>query len=388
MSNRATIFFSLSVLTALSDGNIRYFEYTNDKFEYLSEFKSAEPQRGLAFMPKRGVNVHETEVMRAYKTVNDTFVEPISFIVPRKAEVFQEDIYPPTIGLKPAMSSSEWFSGKNGIPSKISMQSVYEGDEDPTEVPSNYKPPKETTPVASAPATKSQQEPPNPEPAPAPAPAAVTMPRDTMDSMKKNKDAMAAMADKFADKDSPVDEEDSDESFEEVPKPVERPSSTAARVEEKARGSEINKGPIASSTRAEPRTQPSPTKASSPAKPTSTPTTENPPPSSFSAKPAASAEASASIPPASTSLQPSSASGAAQGLKDSLQEIKDMQLRTLSLLEAQQRTINKQMDQIMFLNAELETLKVGFGEQRGSREADETIRRLELEVEELRSQLS
>jgi len=65
-----------------------------------------------------------------------------------------------------------------------------------------------------------------------------------------------------------------------------------------------------------------------------------------------------------------------------------MQLRTLSVLEAQQRTINKQMDQIMFLNAELETLKVGFGEQRGSTEKDETIRRLELEVEELRSQLS
>jgi hypothetical protein len=40
-----------------SDGNIRYYEYENDKFEYLSEHKSAEPQRGLAFMPRRGLNV-------------------------------------------------------------------------------------------------------------------------------------------------------------------------------------------------------------------------------------------------------------------------------------------------------------------------------------------
>ena len=39
------------------DGNIRYFEYENDKFEFLSEYKSAEPQRGMAFMPRRGVNV-------------------------------------------------------------------------------------------------------------------------------------------------------------------------------------------------------------------------------------------------------------------------------------------------------------------------------------------
>ena len=334
-------------------------------------------------MPKRGVNVHETEVMRAYKTVNDTFVEPISFIVPRKAEVFQEDIYPPTMGLKPAMSSGEWFSGKNGMPSKISMQSVYEGDEEPTEVPSDYKPPKQASPVTSAPATKTQQEPPKPGPAPV-----ATMPRDTMDSMKKNKDAMAAMADKFADKDGPADGEDSDESFEEVPKPIERPSAAAARVEDKVRGSE-------------PRVQPSPTKASSPVKPASTPMTENDPPSSFSTKPAANTEPSASTPPASTPSHPSSSTnmpttstatntvaGPAQGLKDSLQEIKDMQLRTLSLLEAQQRTISKQMDQITFLSAELETLKIGFGEQRGSREKDETIRRLELEVEELRSQFS
>lgn len=39
------------------DGNIRYFEYENDKFEFLSEYKSSEPQRGLAFLPRRGINV-------------------------------------------------------------------------------------------------------------------------------------------------------------------------------------------------------------------------------------------------------------------------------------------------------------------------------------------
>ena len=40
-----------------SDGNIRYYEYENDKFEYLSEYKSGDPQRGLAFVPRRGINV-------------------------------------------------------------------------------------------------------------------------------------------------------------------------------------------------------------------------------------------------------------------------------------------------------------------------------------------
>jgi hypothetical protein len=43
--------------TRCSDGNIRYFEYENDKFEFLAEYKSADPQRGMAFLPRRGVNV-------------------------------------------------------------------------------------------------------------------------------------------------------------------------------------------------------------------------------------------------------------------------------------------------------------------------------------------
>ncbi|KAH9835091.1 actin binding protein [Teratosphaeria destructans] len=46
-------------LAGKGDGNIRYFEFENDKFEYLSEYKSGDPQRGLAFLPKRGVNTHD-----------------------------------------------------------------------------------------------------------------------------------------------------------------------------------------------------------------------------------------------------------------------------------------------------------------------------------------
>ncbi|RMZ81629.1 hypothetical protein DV737_g2365, partial [Chaetothyriales sp. CBS 132003] len=114
-------------LAGKGDGNIRYYEYENDKFEYLSEYKSADPQRGIAFLPKRGVNMHENEVARAYKTVSDTYIEPISFIVPRRSETFQDDIYPPTVGLKPAMSSKEWFDGAERLPPKISLESLYEG---------------------------------------------------------------------------------------------------------------------------------------------------------------------------------------------------------------------------------------------------------------------
>jgi hypothetical protein len=47
------------LLTMDSDGNIRYYEYENDEFIYLSEYKSTEPQRGIAFVPRRGLNVSQ-----------------------------------------------------------------------------------------------------------------------------------------------------------------------------------------------------------------------------------------------------------------------------------------------------------------------------------------
>lgn len=49
----------------------------------LSEYSSNVPQRGLGFMPKRGLNVNDCEIARAYK-VSNGIVEPISFTVPRK----------------------------------------------------------------------------------------------------------------------------------------------------------------------------------------------------------------------------------------------------------------------------------------------------------------
>lgn len=64
--------------------------------------------------------------MRAYKTVNDAYIEPISFTVPRRAETFQADIFPPATGTKPAASAKEWFDGKTAIPAKIDLESVYE----------------------------------------------------------------------------------------------------------------------------------------------------------------------------------------------------------------------------------------------------------------------
>ena len=224
-------------LTMDRDGNIRYFEYQNDKFEFLSEYKSADPQRGIAFLPKRGVNIHENEVMRAFKTVNDSYIEPISFIVPRRAEVFQDDIFPPPVGIKPAMSAAEWFDGKTALPPKIDLASVYAGEE-PTEVASDYNPPTAivpepapASPIKKAPETEAEQ----------PAPSALKGPPP---SMKEQTSSIKDLASKFND-DEVVDEDDSS-SFEEVAKPVDRSShQTSAAVgplQEKSEPSAISRG--------------------------------------------------------------------------------------------------------------------------------------------------
>ncbi|KAK9469644.1 hypothetical protein V1512DRAFT_14611 [Lipomyces arxii] len=114
-------------LAGKGDGNIRYYEYENDELFELSEYKSGEPQRGIAFMPKRGVSVHENEVVRAYKTCNDNLIEPIQFFVPRRAETFQNDIFPDCPSGEPALTASEWFGGKDSAPKLLSLESVYDG---------------------------------------------------------------------------------------------------------------------------------------------------------------------------------------------------------------------------------------------------------------------
>ncbi|KAL0083424.1 hypothetical protein F4703DRAFT_1738537 [Phycomyces blakesleeanus] len=122
-------------LAGKGDGNIRYYEYENDELFPLSEFKSGDPQRGMGFLPKRGVNVADCEIARAYK-VGTTLIEPISFTVPRKSDAFQSDIFPPTIGDEPALTADEWFGGKNANPKLIDLEAGFSVKEKKEFVPS------------------------------------------------------------------------------------------------------------------------------------------------------------------------------------------------------------------------------------------------------------
>ncbi|XP_052265040.1 coronin-2B-like isoform X2 [Dreissena polymorpha] len=129
------------------DGNIRYFEMTpeNPCCHYLNNYASSSPQRGLGVMPKRGCDISKCEVMRFYKLhAARNFVEPISMIVPRKSNVFQDDIFPPTSSAIPSLSADEWISGQNRDPILISMQDQRVVN-DPSYIPSNANRPQDET---------------------------------------------------------------------------------------------------------------------------------------------------------------------------------------------------------------------------------------------------
>lgn len=48
------------------DSSIRYFEITSEApfLHYLSMFSSKESQRGMGYMPKRGLEVNKCEIAR------------------------------------------------------------------------------------------------------------------------------------------------------------------------------------------------------------------------------------------------------------------------------------------------------------------------------------
>ncbi|KAG8165951.1 hypothetical protein KVR01_004503 [Diaporthe batatas] len=321
-------------LAGKGDGNIRYFEYENDKFEFLSEYKSGDPQRGIGFMPKRGINLHENEVMRAYKTVNDLYIEPISFTVPRRAETFQSDIFPPCTGSKPAMSASEWLGGKTALPPKIDLESKYEGNA-PVEVAADYKPPAAAPAPTPAPAAK-----PAPKPEPEPTPVRAAPP-----SVAQQKGSMAAAASKFQDDEDDKDDDAETSSFEEVQKPVSRAAL-----------------PVRSEPKPQPAPSPSPIKASTPA------------------------VAARSPQPSPALPQPGGGSGSGSGsvsVVESLEQIKQLIEAQTRVITAQGEKITAQGEAMAHLTGEVETLKKRVVS--GSHDQSERIRQLELELEEARS---
>jgi len=166
-------------LAGKGDGNVRYYEWESDSLHALAEHKSSDPQRGMCFLPRRALNVSECEIARAYK-VSGTTVEPIAFVVPRRAEGFQSDIFPPAPSAEPALSAGEFFSGKTAAPKLVNLDTgAISAGATPAPVPTRTSSVPASAPAAApapAPAPVKTASLPTPTPAPASPPVSIPAP--------------------------------------------------------------------------------------------------------------------------------------------------------------------------------------------------------------------
>jgi len=118
---------NLVYLCGKGDSVIRYFEITPEPpfVHYINTFQTPDPQRGIGMMPKRGVDVKSCEISRFYRLNNSGLCQVITMTVPRKSELFQEDLYPDTLGDTAALSADDWVEGKDAEPLLISLKDGY-----------------------------------------------------------------------------------------------------------------------------------------------------------------------------------------------------------------------------------------------------------------------
>ncbi|XP_028836244.1 coronin-2B [Denticeps clupeoides] len=115
----------LLYLAGKGDGNIRCFELSAEEpyLHFTAEYRSPLPQKSMAVMPKRGLDLSDCEVFRFYRLVGiKNLVEPVSLIVPRKSDGFQDDLFPPTAANEAAMSAAEWIQGHTRGPVLMSLK--------------------------------------------------------------------------------------------------------------------------------------------------------------------------------------------------------------------------------------------------------------------------
>eukprot|EP00591_Stephanopyxis_turris_P005160 CAMPEP_0195519622 /NCGR_PEP_ID=MMETSP0794_2-20130614/15150_1 /TAXON_ID=515487 /ORGANISM="Stephanopyxis turris, Strain CCMP 815" /LENGTH=449 /DNA_ID=CAMNT_0040648807 /DNA_START=105 /DNA_END=1454 /DNA_ORIENTATION=+ len=111
-------------LCGKGDGNIRPFEF-EDRSPYvfrLNEgFRSKLSSKGICVIPKRGNNIMGCETARLLKVTNEQSVHPLSYIVPRKNDAFQDDIFPDCAAPEPAHTADEWLAGSSMDPVTMSL---------------------------------------------------------------------------------------------------------------------------------------------------------------------------------------------------------------------------------------------------------------------------
>jgi coronin-1B/1C/6 len=114
-------------LCGKGDGIIRIYEF-EDKSPYMFKlndgFRSTMPGKGYCMCPKRGLDIMGCETVRIMKVTNSEGIHPLRFIVPRKSDAFQDDIFPDAPAALPAHTCAEWMDGSSKTPVTMSLDPI------------------------------------------------------------------------------------------------------------------------------------------------------------------------------------------------------------------------------------------------------------------------
>ncbi|KAL5287720.1 CORO1C family protein [Megaselia abdita] len=118
---------NLVFLCGKGDSVIRYFEITPEPpfVHYINTFQTSDPQRGIGIMPKRGCDVTTCEIAKFYRLNNSGLCQVISMTVPRKSDLFQEDLYPDTLSDEAGQTAEDWIGGQDAEPILCSLKGGY-----------------------------------------------------------------------------------------------------------------------------------------------------------------------------------------------------------------------------------------------------------------------
>jgi len=115
------------------DGGIRYYELVPEEepsqmiFE-VSTYRSNDPTSGCGAIYRRHCNVSVNEIIRLYQ-VTGTQLRPLSFQVPRKSDLFQDDLFPPCRGDESNLGLNQWLAGENATPKLVNLEGGFKPSE-------------------------------------------------------------------------------------------------------------------------------------------------------------------------------------------------------------------------------------------------------------------
>lgn len=136
------------------DSSIRAFEITEDKnlISDLTTVAGDLPQKGVAWVPKRALDVMDTEIARILRLTQQAIV-PVPFNVPRKSRIKWTDVndlFPNTAGPIPAVTADEWFAGTSKPPVLINLDPATRSSTTAASAPSSSSSSTTTSFTASA----------------------------------------------------------------------------------------------------------------------------------------------------------------------------------------------------------------------------------------------